>query len=81
MLRGPGEIDLLFTDVVMPGGLFGPQLAKEAARLRPDLEVLFTSGYSEHPGPTARGRRCADPEQAVPAARSGADAASVLKGK
>ena len=49
VLRQPGQIDLLFTDVVMPGGLFGPQLADEASRLRPGLKVLFTSGYSEHP--------------------------------
>lgn len=49
VLRRPGQIDLLFTDVVMPGGLFGPQLAEEASRLRPGLKVLFTSGYSEHP--------------------------------
>jgi CheY-like chemotaxis protein len=49
ILRQPGEIDLLFTDVVMPGGMFGPELAKQAMRLRPGLEVLFTSGYTEHP--------------------------------
>ena len=49
ILREPGEIDLLFTDVVMPGGMFGPELAKQAAKLRPGLEVLFTSGYTEHP--------------------------------
>ncbi len=49
VLGRPGQIDLLFTDVVMPGGLFGPQLAAEASRLRPGLKVLFTSGYSEHP--------------------------------
>jgi signal transduction histidine kinase/CheY-like chemotaxis protein len=49
ILRQPGEIDLLFTDVVMPGGMFGPELAKQAVRLRPGLEVLYTSGYSEHP--------------------------------
>lgn len=42
-------IDLLFTDAVMPGGLFRPQLAAQALRLRPDLRVLYTSGYSEHP--------------------------------
>ncbi len=49
VLRRPGQIDLLFTDVVMPGGLFGPKLADEASRLRPGLKFLFTSGYSEHP--------------------------------
>ena len=49
ILRGPETIQLLFTDVVMPGGLFGPELAREAARLRPDLRILMTSGYTEHP--------------------------------
>ena len=49
ILRGPEKIDLLFTDVVMPGGMFGTELAKEAARLRPGLKILLTSGYTEHP--------------------------------
>jgi CheY-like chemotaxis protein len=49
ILREPREIDLLFTDVVMPGGMFGPELAKQATLLRPGLEVLFTSGYTEDP--------------------------------
>lgn len=40
-------IDLLFTDVVMPGGISGPQLAQEARKRRPGLKVLFTSGYAE----------------------------------
>jgi signal transduction histidine kinase/ActR/RegA family two-component response regulator len=48
-LRGPEKIHLLFTDVVMPGGMFGTELAKEAARLRPDLKILLTSGHTEHP--------------------------------
>ena len=41
------HIDLLFTDVVMPGGLSGKELADRAAVIRPELPVLFTSGYSE----------------------------------
>ena len=48
-MRGPEKIDLLFTDVVMPGGMFGTELAKEAACLRPHLKILLTSGHTEHP--------------------------------
>jgi signal transduction histidine kinase len=40
--------DLLFTDVIMTGTMNGRQLANEAARRRPGLKVLFTSGYSEN---------------------------------
>lgn len=40
-------IDLLFTDVVMPGAMNGKQLADAALLRQPDLRVLFTSGYSE----------------------------------
>ena|SRR5436309_11338768 len=39
-------IDVLFTDVFMPGGLHGPQLVNAARRLRPEMKILFTSGYS-----------------------------------
>jgi signal transduction histidine kinase len=48
ILRGPEPIDLLFTDVIMPGALNGRELSIEALKLRPGLKVLFTSGYSEH---------------------------------
>ena len=39
--------DLLFTDMIMPGGMTGRQLADEVAKRRPSLRVLYTSGYSE----------------------------------
>jgi CheY-like chemotaxis protein len=39
------RIDLLFTDIVMPGGLNGKELATKARARHPDLKVLFTSGF------------------------------------
>ncbi len=47
VLAGGAQIDLLFTDVVMPGGLSGLELARQVSQLRPMLKVLFTTGYSE----------------------------------
>ena len=44
-LAGPARIDIMFSDVVMPGGMNGAQLADQARRLRPELKVLLTSGY------------------------------------
>ncbi|HEY6334514.1 MAG TPA: PAS domain S-box protein [Alphaproteobacteria bacterium] len=41
------SIDLLFTDIVMPGGMTGVDLARAARARRPDLKILFTSGYVE----------------------------------
>jgi len=41
-----GEIDLLFTDIVMPGGMNGWELAERAQQIRPGLRLLFTSGYA-----------------------------------
>ncbi len=47
LLRQDQRIDLLFTDVTLPGGVYGPDLAQRARDLRPALKVLFTSGFSE----------------------------------
>ena len=41
------HVDLLLTDIVMPGGMTGPDLAKEALRRRPDLRILYTSGFAQ----------------------------------
>jgi CheY-like chemotaxis protein len=42
------EVDLLFTDIIMPGAMNGRQLACEVKRSRPDIKVLYTSGYTEN---------------------------------
>jgi signal transduction histidine kinase/CheY-like chemotaxis protein len=42
------EFDLLFTDVILPGGMNGRELADEVARRHPKVKVLFTSGYTEN---------------------------------
>jgi PAS domain S-box-containing protein len=57
ILRQPGKIDLLFTDLVMPNGISGQDLLHLAREFRPDLKAIFTSGYSEQ---FIRGRDEAD---------------------
>jgi signal transduction histidine kinase/CheY-like chemotaxis protein len=47
VLRSSDPIDLLFTDVIMPGSMNGRELSIEAVKLRPTLNVLFTSGFAE----------------------------------
>jgi CheY-like chemotaxis protein len=47
LVDGGAEFDLLFTDVIMPGGMNGRQLAHEAVKRRPSLSVLYTSGYTD----------------------------------
>ncbi len=48
ILAGDAAIDLLFTDVVMPGGVTARELADRARNLRPGLKVLFASGYAQN---------------------------------
>lgn len=47
-LKKDQAIDLLFSDIVMPGGMDGIMLANAARELRPDLKIVLTSGYSEN---------------------------------
>lgn len=48
ILESSAAIDLLITDVGLPGGLNGRQVAEAARVLRPDLRVLFVTGYAEN---------------------------------
>ncbi|MEA1674997.1 ATP-binding protein [Nitrospirillum sp. BR 11163] len=48
LLQDGDAIDILFSDIVMPGGMNGVELAKVARLLRPDLAVLLTTGYAEN---------------------------------
>jgi PAS domain S-box-containing protein len=47
LLAAHPKIAMIFTDVVMPGGMNGDELAEAALAAKPDLKVLFTSGYAE----------------------------------
>jgi signal transduction histidine kinase/DNA-binding response OmpR family regulator len=48
VIRSGIPIDLLFTDVVMPGPMRSPELARQVRDVLPDLTILFTSGYTEN---------------------------------
>ncbi|MDR3538647.1 MAG: MASE4 domain-containing protein [Acetobacteraceae bacterium] len=47
MLRAADPIDVMFSDVVLSGGMNGAELAAQARKLRPELRVLLTTGYAE----------------------------------
>jgi CheY-like chemotaxis protein len=48
LLERQPRVDLLFTDVVLPSGMTGAQVAAKARELRPDIKVLFTTGYARN---------------------------------
>lgn len=48
LLKTEPEFDLLFTDVVLPGGMNGVDIAEKAVELQPNLKVLYTTGYAEN---------------------------------
>lgn len=55
VLEEPEAVDLLFTDVVLPGASSGADLAAQLRKQRPDLPIILTTGYdqsriSDHPG-------------------------------
>ena len=47
LLAAHPKITMIFTDIVMPGGMNGDELAEAALDVKPDLKVLFSSGYAE----------------------------------
>jgi CheY-like chemotaxis protein len=48
VLDGPEKLDLLLSDIVMPPGMDGTELARHTARMRPGLPVLLASGFAAH---------------------------------
>ncbi|MDE2446366.1 MAG: response regulator, partial [Alphaproteobacteria bacterium] len=46
MIDDNRDIDLVLSDVIMAGGMNGPELAAKAIKLRPELKILFMSGYA-----------------------------------
>ena len=46
VLKEVGHVDLLLSDVVLPGSFSGPELAAEVKTLNPNLKIVFMSGYA-----------------------------------
>jgi PAS domain S-box-containing protein len=76
ILRDHPEVSLLFTDIVMPGGMHGNELADAAREIRPGLKVLFTSGYAE---PSLAGRGIIEEENWLKKPYTAADLAARLR--
>ena len=71
------EIDLLLTDMVMPGGVSGKDLAEQMTAQRPGLKVIITSGYS--PELVSEGIQLAEGVNYLPKPYSPADLAGILE--
>jgi CheY-like chemotaxis protein len=56
VLEEESSVDLLFTDIVMPGGMSGIELARQVSRMRPRLKVLLSSGYAREEAQARRMR-------------------------
>jgi PAS domain S-box-containing protein len=56
ILKQENSIDLLFSDIVMPGGMSGTELARQALRVRPGLKLLLSSGYAREESQARRMR-------------------------
>jgi PAS domain S-box-containing protein len=70
------EIRLLFTDIVMPGGMHGNELADIARALKPEIKVLFTSGYAE---PSVAGKEFVNKENWLKKPYTAAELAARLR--
>jgi PAS domain S-box-containing protein len=46
-LRNGGPFDILFTDIVLPGGMNGMDIAEQAVQIQPGIKVLYTTGYAK----------------------------------
>ena len=49
VLNGPAVVDVLFTDIRLPGAVDGWQLAEKARAMRPTLPVIYATGYTKDP--------------------------------
>ena len=66
-LQGGEKIDLLFSDIIMPGSMDGFDLSDVALRLRPEIKVLLVSGYTpEDSGISEQAKSLADQRLAKP---------------
>ena len=54
LLKEKKDIDLVLTDIVMPGGMSGFDVAEEARKLDPEMKVLLATGYAKNIDPTKR---------------------------